>query len=143
MQQQMGQQSPMQQGQAVDQRMMEQGGQPGQMQQGPEGQPMPEIDGEELQMLMMERVGTLSPPEMQVLDSIITPQTVPVLFKLFPELGILFEQGSQIQAYMQQQGGQQPQGQPQMQQQQMQQQGQPQQQANPLINDEVSAGLMR
>lgn len=113
--------------------------------EGMEGE-VPEIDGEELQMLLFSRVKQLSQPEMQILDSIITPQTVPVLFKLFPELGILFDQGSQLR----QQGGAQPPaaggGMPQMPQQG--QGGQPQQyeqeEENPLVSGgNVSRGLMR
>ncbi len=110
--------------------MMEEDG----MEMEGEGSDMPMIDGEQLQMLLFDRVRQLSPQEMQVLDSIITPQTVPVLFKLFPELGILFDMGSQLQGMNggSGQGQEQEQGQPQM--------GQAQQ-PNPLSNPNVSRGL--
>lgn len=107
-------------------------------------QPMPEINGEELQMLLFSRVQQLSPPEMQILDDIITPQTVPVLFKLFPELGVLFERGTHIQAFLAQQGAGGPEGAQGMPQQPMPQQPAPAQaaNANPLVDDRASAGLM-
>lgn len=129
MMQQQGQQQPQ-----MEQGQVESGYSP---EEGTEGE-MPEIDGEELQMLLFSRVKQLSQPEMQILDSIITPQTVPVLFKLFPELGVLFDQGSQLR----QQGG----GMPQVPQQG--QGGQPQQfeqeEENPLVSGgNVSRGLMR
>lgn len=89
----------------------------------------PMIDGEQLQMLLFSRFKELTPVEMQILDSIITPQTVPVLFKLFPELGVLFDMGSQLQ-------GMAPQGQPQP------MMGQPQQTAAMPSNPNVSRGLM-
>lgn len=108
--------------------MMEEDG----MEMEGEGSEMPMIDGEQLQMLLFDRVRQLSPQEMQVLDSIITPQTVPVLFKLFPELGILFDMGSQLQGMNGGGGQEQEQGQPQM--------GQAQQ-PNPLSNPNVSRGL--
>lgn len=52
----------------------------------------PEINGEELQMLMFNRIAELTPQEQQVFASIVTPQTAAVMLKMFPELGILFDQ---------------------------------------------------
>lgn len=66
-------------------------------QQPQQGMQAPQLRGEDVQALLFSRIETLSPQEMQVLDSIITPETVPVLFKIFPELGILFDKGSQLQ----------------------------------------------
>jgi len=98
-----------------------------------EGMGGPEINGEELQMLLFSRVQELSQPEMMILDQMITPQTVPVLFKLFPELGILFEQGTQLQ-------GMSPQGQANVQQMPA---GSAYESENPLVNDgNLSQGLM-
>lgn len=127
--------------------MMQQQGQTPMQQQAPQGaapeemeseyaEGGPQIDGEELQMLMFERVQQLSPEEMQVFSSIITPQTVAVLLKMFPELGILFDEVL---------SGQMGQGQPQPQQGAQMMPGQPAPGAgeqHPFINPNVSKGLM-
>lgn len=109
--------------------------------EGSEEEPGAQINGEDLQKLLLERVTQLSQPELQILDQMITPQTIPVLFKIIPELGVLFEMGSQIAGA---QGGaaQQPptDGQP-----QPQAPAGPQQrpqEPNPLMDENVSRGLV-
>ncbi len=103
---------------------------------GETGGNVPVIDGEQLQALLFDRVKQLTPEEMQILDSIVTPESVPVLFKLFPELGILFDMGSQLQGSpgQEQAGGGQPA--PPAPEPQRQEESQ-----NPLSNPDVSRGL--
>lgn len=60
------------------------------------GGAQPMVSGEEVQGLLFSRINQMTPEEMQMLDSIITPKTLPMLFKLLPELAILFEQGSNL-----------------------------------------------
>lgn len=114
-------------------------------QQGME-QGVPTINGEDLQMLLLDRVRQLNPQEMQVLDSIITPESIMVLFKIFPELGVLFEKGTQVQGMaggggqgmnpqMPQQDPAAPQASP------AQFQGQQEEEPNPLSNPNISRGL--
>ncbi len=96
--------------------------------------PMPELRGEDVQMLLFSRVQNLTEPEMVTLDQMITPETIVVLLKLFPELAILFERASAFQ-------GEQYQGQPQQQAQQEYEQDD-EEGGNPLVNNNLSRGLM-
>lgn len=122
----------------MNQMMPQQQGQPQQMEEADmesdyaEG--MPEINGEELQMLMFNRVAELTPQEQQVFASVVTPQTVPVLFKMFPELGILFDQilSGQGGAQSQPGAGQMMPGQP----------APGSGEDHPFLRDNVSKGLM-
>ena len=112
------------------------------------GDEAPEIDPEELQMLIFSRVEQLSTEEAQAFAQLVTPQSAGVLFKLFPELGpllqeIIMAKQQQGQGGMPQQGGQ-PMpagGQPQMAQRPPMQPPQ-QQSVHPLLSDEVSKGLV-
>ncbi len=94
---------------------------------GDQGMPMPEIDPEELQMTLFARIEQLTQPEAQAFASMITPGTAPILFKIFPELGPLFEQV--LNARMGSAGGG-PQAQA------------PAAPQNPLAQDGISKGLM-
>lgn len=52
-----------------------------------------------IQRELFARIDTLSQQEMQVLDSMITIQTLPVWVKIAPELAPLLQMASEIQAY--------------------------------------------
>lgn len=123
--------------------------------EGDDANEAPEIDPEEMQMLIFSRIAELSPEETQIFSSMVTPQTVGVLFKIMPELGPLLQEIVMAQqgqgGGMPQQGGQpMPQGagaappQPRpMPQQAAPQQQQPQQAGiHPFLSDEVSKGLV-
>lgn len=121
----MAQQPPMPQPQ---QPPMAGGGMP-QMQQQAGAMPQSTIDGEELQMLLISRFGQLEPSEQDQFADLVNPETIPVLFKMFPELGILFDKIMELQN-----GG--------MPEQEMQDQPMEEEPENPLINDNLSRGLM-
>lgn len=94
---------------------------------------MPQLNGEDVQMLLFSRIAEMNQQELQTLDSVITPETLPVLFKLLPELGILFEQASAIQGRGMAGEGM------------MEENGEgyeDEESDNPLINDNLSRGLM-
>lgn len=82
--------------QPIPQQQMSQGGampmQPPPQQQ----QNIPQIRAEDLQKVLLQRVAQLSPEETDVLDAMITPETVMVLVKLFPELGVVFIEASAL-----------------------------------------------
>lgn len=71
-----------------------------QIEQGGSGpQPVKEIGfNRDVQNILWSRVQSMSEQELDVLDAVITPQTFPILVKLFPEMQLLFEQGSQVSA---------------------------------------------
>lgn len=98
--------------------------------------PAPMIDGEDLQMLLFSRVAEMNPQEQQTLDALITPETLPVLFKLLPELGILFEQASAIKG-MQGEGME-----PEEEYEDEEGMDYEEESDNPLINENLSRGLM-
>ena len=52
---------------------------------------VPEIDPEEMQIVLFSRVDELSPEEAKALVSVINPQTITVFLKLLPELAPLFQ----------------------------------------------------
>ncbi len=106
--------------------------QPGMEGQGAEFDPSV-INGEELQMLLFTRLQELSPEEARAFADLITPETVIPLFKLLPELGILFDE---ILSQRAQGMGQDGAGMPQPQEQPMDES------ENPLVNDNISRGLM-
>ena len=123
--------APQMQGQEVEEpNEMENEGDPG----------VPTINGEELQMLLFSRLQQLSPDEGRTFANLVTPETVIPLFKMFPELGILFDQilTQRAQGVGQETGGGMPQqGMPPMQQEEPMEEEQ-----NPLVNDNISRGLM-
>lgn len=96
------------------------------------GAAMPQLDGEEVQMLLFSRIQELDPTEMQTLaDSFnINPETIAVLFKVLPELGILFDSIMQGSG----EGG--------MPDEQQEQYPADEESQNPLVNDNLSRGLM-
>lgn len=60
-------------------------------------QPVKDIGfNQDVQNVLWSRVQAMSEQELDVIDAVITPQTLPVLVKLFPEMQLLFEQGSQV-----------------------------------------------
>lgn len=95
-----------------------------QQQSGP--QPVENIGfNQDVQNILWSRVQTLTPEEIKVMDTIVTPTTYPVLAKLFPELVPLLQKGTALQQATA-----------------STQQTQPeQQQQNPLVNPDVSRGL--
>jgi hypothetical protein len=107
----------------------------GEMYAEPGATPGQGIDQEELQGLLMSRVQQLSKEELQILDSIVTPETIMVLYKVFPELGVLFDHATAV--YQGSEGGGEEQAAP---------MEQPDEaaaaDAHPLINQGVSRGLM-
>jgi hypothetical protein len=68
---------------------------------GPEGMQAMLAPDEGIQMILLARMETLSPLELEALDAAITPETADILMKLLPELGEL------IDAYSGPNGGQQ------------------------------------
>lgn len=101
----------------------------------PPGQPM--VSGEEVQGLMFSRLGQMSDEELNMLGSIVTEETVSVLFKLLPELGIFFEEALKFNG-SQQQGvtGQQGESEARI------PKGDGEESDNPLVNPKISRGLM-
>lgn len=100
----------------------------------PQPQQQPMVNGEELQGLLFSRIGQMSDEELDVLQSIITPETASVLFKLLPELGILIEkalQGSEegMGSMPEKEGGSDT--------------SMEHESDNPLVNPKISSGLMR
>lgn len=92
---------------------------------------------QDVQNILWSRIqNLLTPEDMQILDQVITPQTYPVLVKLFPELQLLLAQASSAQGMQQGpiQGAPQPPAGP------MQGPAQPQQR-NPLSAGGASRGL--
>ena len=47
---------------------------------------------EEIQIVLMARLGNLQPEELRALDELITPETARIIMKILPELGMLMEQ---------------------------------------------------
>ena len=83
--------------------MQQQGGMPQAPQAPQQGGPMQSpqqalgfIQG--VQDILYARVQALTEDEINTLDTIITPETYPILVKIFPELEQLFEQGSNYDA---------------------------------------------
>lgn len=46
---------------------------------------------QDVQNILLSRIQTLNPQEEKILDSALTPQTIPIFLKLFPELKPLFD----------------------------------------------------
>lgn len=46
---------------------------------------------QDVQNILLSRIQTLTPQEEKVLDAVLTPQTIPVFVKIFPELKPLFD----------------------------------------------------
>ncbi len=75
--------------------------------QGAGGAPEPQQSGlrqvadigfnQDVQNILFSRIQTLNPQEIKVLDAVLTPQTIPVLAKLFPELKPVFDSMGQPQ----------------------------------------------
>jgi len=83
---------------------------------------MPDVSPEDMQKVMVitlwKRINELAPPEAQAFTAAITPETAPVMVKLFPELTPLIDEIIQAKGGGMQQGGAPqmagpPQGQPQ------------------------------
>ena len=47
---------------------------------------------EEIQIVLMTRLGNLQPQELRALDELITPETARIIMKILPELGMLMDQ---------------------------------------------------
>lgn len=75
--------------------------------------PEVDIDPEDLQLLLFQRVRQLSPQESQAFAQVVNPQTLPVFMKLFPELGPLFQKIMEHKSGGAPQGGAAPQPMPQ------------------------------
>lgn len=67
---------------------------------------------QEIAAVLWLRIDHLQPSEIAALDRVITPDTAPVLMKIFPELAPLIEQGSALQQPGGPAMGQMPAGQP-------------------------------
>lgn len=95
-----------------------QGGPAGAPGAAPQAGPRPTVDigfNQGIQNVLLARIQAMSPQDQKALDSVITPQTIPVFLKLLPELKPLFAtmlQQSQPGPIGQQQPGQPPQGAP-------------------------------
>lgn len=70
------------------------GAMPGAAPQG--GAPGPDLGfNQQVYQIVMSRIQTMTPEEEQVLDSVISPQTLPVFLKILPELKPLLDLMSQ------------------------------------------------
>ena len=68
--------------------------------QGP--QPVEDIGfDQDVQNILWSRVQTLNQQEVQILDQIVTPQSYPVLVKMFPELKPLLDQATTVKGAQQ------------------------------------------
>lgn len=126
--QQMTQGMPQPQGQGMPQQgapMPQQGGAP-QTQQV-------QLRGEDVQMLMFQRVKQLTREELILFDGLITIETLPLFLKILPELGVLYEQATAIRG-MEAQG--------EMPQEGMYEEEQGEEEENPFLGEGISRGLV-
>lgn len=97
---------------------------------------------QDIQNVLLSRIDSLPPQEVEMMDAFVTPQNIGVLTKVFPEIAVLFQEASSLK-----QGGQ-PSPTPapavggQVQQQASAPMPQSQPSPNPLVRDGVSSGLV-
>ena len=106
------------------------------------------LNGEDVQILLLQRVAQLNEEEQQIFDILVTPETIPVWMKIAPELGIVYEKATAIMEYdknnpQQPNAGNAQQPSPQQQGQPQAQQIPQQQSKNPLLDGGSSEGLMK